>query len=237
MKGFVFDLDNTLYDRYGTIEKFFENGWEKVKPWINPAYSLERAKLHLCHTESLFVFENGWKSWYDHLVEEKFFDADSTPSYEEFSDFLKWGFSEYACNFPFTNYTLVKLKAAGYKLGILTNAADKIFQRRKLELLGISDFFDAIFISGEVAEKETGDHKDSRYYKPEALPFILTARMLGEKPEDLYYVGDNPKADIAGARNGGFVPVWIRSRSPWIMDNSLIPELCFDDIEGLLTLI
>jgi len=237
MKAFVFDLDNTLYDRYGTIEKFFESAWDKVRPWINPAYGLERAKLHLCHTESLFIFEDGWRSWYDHLVTENFFNADNTPSYEDFSSFLKWGFSNYACNFPFTNYTLVKLKAAGYKLGILTNASDKVFQRRKLELLGISHFFDVIVISGELAEEHTGKIDDPRYYKPEPLPFILTAEKLGVKPEELYYVGDNPKADVTGARNGGCVPVWIRSRSPWILDNSLMPELCFDSIEGLLTLI
>ena len=50
-------------------------------------------------------------------------------------------------------------------------------------------------------------------------------------------MGDNPINDIIGARNGGMVPVWIRSRSPWILPDNELPEHCFDTVEGCLTLI
>lgn len=237
MKGFVFDLDNTLYDRYGTIEAFTKAYWDEFKPWVNPAYGPDRAIEHLCRTEALFIFEDGWKSWYEHLVSERFFRHGNIPSYEEFSSFLKKGFSNYALNFPFTHNVLVKLKEAGYKLGILTNAVDTEFQNRKLDLLGFRDHFDAIVISGEYAERDCGNRNESSYYKPNPKPFLYAAELLGTAPEELYYVGDNPIADVQGAINSGFTPVWIISRSPWTRTDMDMPELSFDSIEKLTELI
>ena len=237
MKGFVFDLDNTLYDRYGTIEAFTAAYWDEFKAWVNPAYSLERATEHLCHTESLFILENGWKSWYEHLVSEKFFDHNNTPDYSAFDAFLRKGFSNYALNFPFTANVLVKLKETGYKLGILTNASDVVFQNRKLDILGIRDHFDAIVISGEYAQQDCGDTYAKEYYKPNPKAFLYTAELLGVKAEELYYVGDNPIADVQGAINSGYTPVWIKSRYPWTRTDIPMPKLSFESIESLTELI
>ena len=237
MKGFVFDLDNTLYDRYGTIEAFMAAYWDELKAWVNPSYSFERAVMHMCHTESLFIFDNGWKSWYDHLVDERFFHHNNTPDYPEFEKFLRKGFSNYALNFPFTNNVLIKLKEAGYKLGILTNASDTVFQNRKLDLLGFRPLFDAIVISGEYAMNDCGDTYNKEYYKPNPKPFLHVAELLGVEAEELYYVGDNPIADVQGAINSGFTPVWIKSRSPWTRTDLPMPELSFESIECLTELI
>lgn len=237
MKGFVFDLDNTLYDRYGTIEAFLAAYWDEFRLWVNPAYSLDRATEHMCRTEALFIFEDGWKSWYDHLVLENFFDHRNTPDYPAFNDFLRKGFGSYALNFPFTANVLTKLREAGFKLGILTNASDTVFQKRKLELLGISQYFDAIVISGEYAQRDCGDTYANEYYKPHPKPFLYAAELLGIEAKELYYVGDNPVADVQGAINSGFTPVWIKSRSPWTRSDIPMPRLSFDSIESLTELI
>lgn len=237
MKGFVFDLDNTLYDRYATIAKFMTLDWERIKKYVNPAYNLERAIDHVIHTEPLFVID-GWQPVYEHLVAEHFFNADNIPCLEKFCDFgVEW-FKKVAEPYPYTKNVLNVLKMRGYKLGVIT-ASGKDWRRQytKLELLGIRDMFDFIVVSGEYAEKMCGDPDNQLYSKPYACIFEYAARQLGVEPKDLYYVGDNAKNDVVGARNGGYTPIWIRSRSPWLLDNELIPELCFDTIEGILSVV
>lgn len=236
MKGFVFDLDNTLFDRYATLSKVMENGYNRAKKYINPAYDLQMATDHLCHTEALYV-HLGWQEIYEALIDEHFFDADNTPDYKKASKFIADGFMETAINHPFTFDVLKKLRECGYKLAILTNNDNYEMQKRKIELLGIADLFDEIVVSGELSLKMSGHTQDNKYFKPQPAIFEYTANLLGEKPTDLYYVGDNPRMDVIGAYNGGYIPVWIKSRSPWSLPNDLMPEHCFKTIEGLLTLI
>lgn len=236
MKGFVFDLDNTLYDRYSTIAGFITLDWERIQKYINPAYNLDRAIKHACHTEPLYIYD-GWGAVYEALVTEHFFNADNTPSFKQFFDFTYNGFKKVAVNHPFTEKVLTTLKNNGYKIGLLSSSSDYDRQYLKLKLLGIREMFDTITISGEYSEQMCGECDNPMYDKPNKSIFEYTAHKLGVKPSELYYVGDNAKKDIVGAINSGYTPVWIKACSPWILQNELIPELCFDTIEGVLTLI
>ena len=236
MKGFLFDLDNTLYDRYATLQAICESDTQRLLPWLNPGYTLEKAIEHLLHTEPLYI-PHGWKPVYQQLVAEHFFNADNTPSWEEFAAFIVEGMARVAVPFPFTVPVLKALRKNGYYVGLLTNNASWQRQYAKVDLLGIRELFDIIVVSGEYAEKMCGDRLNRKYEKPLPDIFLYTAQQLGVKPEELYYVGDNPINDVTGARNAGMVPVWIHSRSPWVLSNKEIPELCFDTVEGCLTLI
>ena len=236
MKGFLFDLDNTLYDRYGTLRAICEQFSDTLVPWLNPGYTLEKAIGHFLHTESLYIM-TGWGTVYEKLVEEHFFNSENTPSRKEFLAFIVEGMNNVAVPFPFTVPVLTELKKNGYIVGLLTNNTAWHRQYIKLDLLGFRDLFDIIVVSGEYAEQMCGDKENRAYEKPAPAIFRYTAEKLGVKPEELYYVGDNPINDIIGARNGGMVPVWIRSRSPWILPDNELPEHCFDTVEGCLTLI
>lgn len=236
MKGFLFDLDNTLYDRYATLRAICENDTQRLLPWLNPGYTLEKAIEHLLHTEPLYI-PHGWTPVYEQLVKEHFFNADNTPTKKEFFSFITDGMAAVAVPFPYTVPVLTELKKQGYIVGLLTNNVHWERQYIKVDLLGIRELFDIIVVSGEYAEKMCGDRLNRKYEKPLPDIFLYTAQQLGVKPEELYYVGDNPINDVTGARNAGMVPVWIRSRSPWVLSNKEIPELCFDTVEGCLTLI
>jgi putative hydrolase of the HAD superfamily len=236
MKGFLFDLDNTLYDRYGTLRAICEKQADRLLPWLNPGYTLEKAIDHLLHTEPLYI-PHGWKPVYQQLIAEHFFNADNTPSWKEFAAFIVEGMAHIAVPFPFTVPVLTELKKQGYIVGLVTNNTGWQRQYIKVDLLGIRELFDIIVVSGEYAEMMCGDPMDRKYEKPAPDIFLYAAAQLGVKPEELYYVGDNPINDVTGARNAGMVPVWIRSRSPWVLSNAEIPELCFDTVEGCLTLI
>ncbi len=85
------------------------------------------------------------------------------------------------------------LRARGVRLALISNWDDRL--RATLEGLGLASAFDALLISGEEGVE-----------KPDPEIFLRAARRLGIRPERSLMVGDNPKNDVAGARNvGAFV--------------------------------
>lgn len=227
MKGFVFDLDNTLFDRYGTLTEIITYHYDAIKKYINPGYDLNRAVSHALHTEKLFVQEFAWRGVYDHLLEEHFFNADCTPTWDQFRTFVLGNFHRFAVPFPFARPLLEKIRSKGYIVALLTNGSISL-QNDKLRLIGLEDAFDLIVC----ASPKEGDG-DFPIQKPDPAPFLYTAEKLGIEPKELYYVGDNPVNDIRGAQAAGYVPVWIRAQSPWSRPNADLPEFCYDDVRGL----
>ena len=233
MKGFVFDLDNTLFDRYATLTAIITENYETIRPYLNPAHTAASAAEHLCRTEALYLpLKQNWNNLYDVLVQEYFFHPNNTPAARQAIDFLGACYRKTAINFPFIRELLAEMKAKGYKLGIITNGGHSL-QQAKLDLLNISEYFDAIVISGDFAEKMGDGQNDMRWYKPAPSIFRYAAEQLGEQPQDLYYVGDNPINDVGGAQAAGFVPVWVRSRGLWILDANEMPEHVVNDISEL----
>ena len=70
-------------------------------------------------------------------------------------------------------------------------------QREKLRALGIEHRFAGIVISGDVGVA-----------KPDPAAFATALEALGVVPEGVWHVGDNPEADVAGAR-AGLTSVWL----------------------------
>ena len=224
MKGFVFDLDNTLFDRYATITKVITDNFERIKPHINPAYSAREAAEHLCGTECRYLADGpDWTRIYNTLISEHFFNRDNIPEKQKCFDFILENFHKTAVNFPFTAELMKTLKAKGYKLGIITNGRDEL-QQTKIDLLGIRGLFDEIITSGGFAKEMCGDELNRDWYKPNTPIFLHMAKLLGEAPEDLYYVGDNPINDVLASKNAGYVPIWVHARSPWPLENELMPR-------------
>ena len=86
---------------------------------------------------------------------------------------------------------LQKLKSYGIYLGIGTNMTIDI-QIRKLEKLGIVEYFDYV-----VTSEEVGIGKPSVYF------FEFCAKKAGCKMSECLFVGDSLKNDIQGARDAG----------------------------------
>lgn len=230
MKGIVFDLDNTLYDRYATIRAIMETNYEIIRPYLNPGYDFEKAYEHACRTEALYICK-GWKVIYKKLCDEHFFNEEKIPPYEPFFDLVLKGLANCAVGFDGIRDFLTDLRARGYKLGIITNCNNNALQRSKLERLGFDEsLFDVIVLSGEYALETCGDTTVARCHKPYPGVFRYTAKKLGLPPEELFYVGDSPANDVMGALNSGYVPIWIRSRSPWVLENKYLPERCADKV-------
>jgi HAD superfamily hydrolase (TIGR01549 family) len=92
--------------------------------------------------------------------------------------------------------TLTQLRAAGYRLGLVSNRIEPLdaFAAE----LGFASLFD-FTLSGGQAES----------YKPDTGIFLKAAALAECLPEAAVYVGDNFYADIVGARAAGLQPVLI----------------------------
>ncbi|MDZ7701460.1 MAG: HAD family hydrolase [Halobacteriales archaeon] len=78
-----------------------------------------------------------------------------------------------------------------YRVGLLTNGPRRA-QRSKLETLGLTDAFDASFVTGELPAG-----------KPDRRAFEALLDGLDVEPDELVYVGDDVDADVGGATAAG----------------------------------
>ncbi len=93
---------------------------------------------------------------------------------------------------------IAELRSRGIRVALITNGPSEL-QRGKLRDTGIGDVFDAVVVSGE--------HSVS---KPDGEIFARALAELGVDAAEALHVGDNPLADVAGAKDAGLTAVWIR---------------------------
>ena len=115
--------------------------------------------------------------------------------------------------------TLDALRAGGYRLGIISNAADGDDFHRLLEGHRLKPYFDLALVSAEVGMR-----------KPHPLIFQLALDFYGVPAEKAAMVGDLPAMDIAGAQRMGIAGIWItRWLHPEVRGKSsagITPDAC-----------
>jgi len=90
--------------------------------------------------------------------------------------------------FPHVKEVLTEMKAAGLKLGLLSDFPPAT----KLEYLGLSNFWDTALCTEKIGA-----------LKPAARPFQELARALNCAPEQIIYVGNSRRYDVEGAKRAG----------------------------------
>ena len=98
--------------------------------------------------------------------------------------------------FPEVPATLADLRRLGMRLGIITNGATDM-QERKVRELGIADLLDELLMS----EKEGLRKPDPRIFQRALGRFGIVAA-------EAWYVGDHLTVDVRGAFDAGLTPVW-----------------------------
>jgi putative hydrolase of the HAD superfamily len=96
---------------------------------------------------------------------------------------------------------LARLRAAGLKLGIVTNGFAET-HREKIALLGLESAVDGVFMADEVGA-----------VKPDPQFFFHAARVLDVAPGACAVVGDRYDRDVLGAHNAGMFSIWLDVRS------------------------
>jgi putative hydrolase of the HAD superfamily len=189
----LFDLDGTLLDRDESVKQFIAVQYDRLNAHLNHISQTDYANKFI----ELDYHGHVWKDKvYQQLVTE--FKITSITWQALLNDYETQ--FEFHC-VPFIGLVemLDTLKKQGYRLGIITNGQGE-FQAKAISGLGIQDYFDVILIS-EIEQVR----------KPEAEIFNRAMTRLGGLAQDSVFVGDNPEADILGAKNAKLRTIWKRS--------------------------
>jgi putative hydrolase of the HAD superfamily len=97
---------------------------------------------------------------------------------------------------------LTELKRRGYRLGLISNAADAEDAHWLLEHNDLAHWFEQVLISSEVG-----------FRKPHPRIFRLALEHFRVPPELVVMVGDTLGADVLGAQQAGLASVWVTRRA------------------------
>ncbi len=103
---------------------------------------------------------------------------------------------------PGMHTVLDDLSQSGFRLGLISNAADAQDVHRLIDQFSIRSYFDPILISAE-----------HRHRKPHQKMFKLLLQAWKLPPESIVMVGDTLNADIAGAQQAGMHQIWLKRPS------------------------
>lgn len=192
IKAVLFDLDNTLIDFLKMKNLSCEAA---ISAMIDAGLPLKKEKA----MEILFDLYSKYHIEYQYIF-QKFLEktigkidwkilASGVSAYRK----VKSGFLE---PYPHVVSTLLSLKEAGFKLGVVSDAP-RVNAWLRLTDMRIADFFDVVVTRDDVKGVE----------KPSKFPFKAALRKLDLKPQEVIFVGDNPSRDIRGAKRLGISTV------------------------------
>ncbi|MEX0763522.1 MAG: HAD family hydrolase [Dehalococcoidia bacterium] len=194
----MFDLDGTLVDRLTAVRRIAGLLWDQ-EPAVQAVDNREEAIHQFLEFDGdgytmprSRVFELANERWHGMSM-----------SVEQLTD---WYRANYPLGFspdPAIHKVLASLKHAGFPIGIVTNGPAT--QLTKIERLGLDRFTEVVVVS------ETFGHE-----KPDPAIFEHALQLVGAPtPSNVLYVGDNPVADISGARAMGMKTAWVRRGRQW----------------------
>ncbi len=218
IKGAIFDLDHTLFDRYATLRAIFNTAPSHLLPTKKEVGRDEVADAFI-HCDKHFI-HLGWERMYDELGKLGVLRADAQRD-GFFSKYMYPLYMTTAVPYSFTVSTLQKLKDMGIKIGLITNGTHEL-QYKKLDMLSITDMFDEIITSGDYGAE-----------KPDIGIFKEMAKKINLEPHQMLYIGDNPENDVEPSRKAGYIPVWVKTTGHWCFPEIEKPELQVDTIEAI----
>ncbi len=185
MKAVLFDIDGTILTEMPLIQLFLPQVYDKLSKKLGISKDEARERFL-----SEIIGRRDTYDWHDWNFFFRLFDLDL--KYEELLEKYPHKIQVY----PDTVPTLEWLKGEGYKLGVVTSGPR--YQRLKLKLAGLLDYFDVVVTRDDV-----------NAIKPEARIFLYALERLEVEPSDALMVGDSLSQDVYGAKNVGMLAVWI----------------------------
>lgn len=212
--GVLFDLDDTLYSRRAAFSSWLGVYLDKTLRLTDPA---EAARIHTLIAE---MDANGYgsKQAIFERLHTLFPTLPGTPARS-----LDTFFAEFLTHIipdAETESLLDTLNAAQIPFGVITNGSAR--QWRKIEALGLDRRTSCIFVSETFGIQ-----------KPDPAIFHAGAACLGIPPADILFVGDNPIADIAGARAAGMPAAWLHRDQLWPADLEDKPDFVIGSLGEL----
>lgn len=203
----LFDLDNTLVDRRGTLD-----GW--AAEFVSRHDLADEARTYVLG----MVSERTYPSIFEAIRTRYRLTAPAGELWRAYCGDIAAMVScprEVLCG-------LDELRAAGWRVGVATNGAADI-QWAKLRATGIADRVDGAFVSEEA---------DAR--KPDVRHFELAATRCGAALEDGgWMVGDNPVNDVGGGHSAGLRTIWVDNGRSWAPEVPA-PDHTVADVNGAI---
>lgn len=224
IKGAIFDLDHTLFDRYATLRAALPSMYKEMRTKIPENLSEGDFVEKLIALEKLHIY-GGWIRLTKFLVEGGVFLPGTTGD-EVWECIQNVCWKVAAVKYPFTDSLLTELNEMGLKVGLITNGPYST-QSRKLDMMDLWKHFDEVIVCDNVNYPA----------KPDPTAFNIMSERLKLNPEEMLYIGDNPLNDVRGARNGGFVPVWVKTTGVWPIGEDERAPFEVDDVSQIPDLI
>lgn len=191
LSAVIFDLDGTLYRRVDCLPVFLAAQYARRRDLLGALSRDEFIAKFVALDANGSVRRD---AAYPRLLSE--IGADPNAAAVLVEDYVS-GYRDYCVPSPDCFPTLARLRADGYRLGLITNGQTPI-QENTIAGLGLSQSFDVIVIS-----------ENEGMRKPDPEIFRRTLARLGVTANEAVYVGDNPEADIDGARAAAMRTIWL----------------------------
>lgn len=193
IKAVLFDLDGTLLDRERSLLAFADAQYVRL---ISSLGHIPQAD----YVSRLIKLDCRGQVWKDNVYQTLVAEFEITGLTWEFllEDYVTQ-FQLHCIPFDGMEPMLCELKRQHYSLGIVTNGRGK-FQRRSVDGLGINKFLDVVIVSEEMQLR-----------KPQPEMFWEAADRLNVQACESIFIGDNPEADVIGAKSAGMKAIWKRS--------------------------
>jgi len=195
IKGVAFDLDGTLYPNHRFFVKLLPF---VLKHWsLLSAFGKARTIMRQQQENNELIQGDFYKAQAEITAEilgvppEQLQEKIDTLIYKGWEPMFKK-----VKLFRNTEKTLIALKNAGYKLGLLSDFPPKA----KLEYLGLGGIWDAVLCS---------EHCGALKPHPKSLTELAAAMSL--PPQNILYVGNSHKYDVVGASRAGMKTALIKS--------------------------
>ncbi len=203
IRGVTFDLDDTLYDNVPVLER----AERTVQDWLAAHYPGIAARYDAAALRdlrrALGLAEPTLRHDVTVLRKRALAMAAESVGYAgeavaEAAFAVFWEARNAVDLYDDVRPVLTELRAQ-YTLGALTNG------NADLGRIGLAPLFDFALHAGAVGAS-----------KPQPPMFLEALRRIGGGPETTVHVGDDPLADVAGARAVGMWTVWVNRRgNPW----------------------
>jgi putative hydrolase of the HAD superfamily len=197
IKAVLFDLDETLLVRGEAIKAFITAQYgrhARALAGIDP----ERFRARFLELEQNGTVDK--LTVYKALVAE--LGITDLSAEDLFADYQAV-YPQFATLAVGARETLIALRRQGFATGIISNGGTLV-QNAKIDAAGLRSLADTVLVS------ETENLR-----KPDRRIFERAAQQLGVTADQCIFVGDNPEADVAGARDAGMLAVWYRGVMAW----------------------
>ena len=188
----LFDFDDTLQDFRAAFPLFARDFLRRYFPDLSEEEYTERVRFMQQNNNRGYI---RWQEYLDLLCAAWNWEAPFAAKEMAQEYIIKD--AEFICLRPDALAVLQTLRDKGYAIGLVTNGAS-VMQNRKLDVCRIRPYFDTVAVSGQ-----EGVHK------PDPELFRRAAMRLGVPCQNCLYVGDHPVNDIGGALAAGMQAAYL----------------------------